>query len=92
MGHKGRSIEERAHMSIVAPATWPFTRFQCAFVDGERSRIVRETLRGPDVFLPTDGNRRVRRHTRQKHVGDAREVRLGRYRARSEISWYFTII
>ena len=33
----------------------------------------REVVRGTDVFLPTKGNRRVRRHTRQKHVGGARE-------------------
>ena len=91
MGHKGRDVVDRVRSSIVAPATRPSKPIVVRFVDGERG-IARETLRGPDVFLPTDGNRRVRRHTRQKHVGDAREVRIGRYRARSEISWCLTTI
>ena len=49
------------------------------FVDGERmAGIARELLRW------TDGNRRVRRHARQIHVGGASEVADRAIPARSE--------
>ena len=49
--------------------------------------IARESLRGTDMILTTHGNRRVPSTSVKITSGGIREVRIGRYRARSE-PWF----